>query len=134
MEKEINLLEIKVEEPEVEVNPEIQLTDNIYVKLKYPSFGIVEESLDYENIADITFNMVADSIEYIYDGEQFYYGHEAQEDEMLDFVESMNQEQFAKIENFFNNLPRLREKLEMTCSKCGFHHTIEVEGLENFFG
>lgn len=133
MEKEVNLLDIKVEQP-VENNPEIQLTDKIVIKLKYPEFGIVQESLDYDSITDITFNMVADSIEYIYDGEQFHYGHEAQEDEMLDFVESMNQEQFAKVENFFNNLPKLKEKIEMTCGKCGFHHTIEVEGLENFFG
>jgi hypothetical protein len=78
--------------------------------------------------------MVAQSIEYIYDGEQFHYGHEAQPGEMLEFVETMNQEQFNKVEHFFQNLPKLRDKLEMTCSKCGFHHTIEVEGLENFFG
>ena len=133
MHKDINLLDIRVHGGE-DNNPEIQLTDKIVIKLKYPEFGIVQEALDYDNVTDITFNMVADSIEYIYDGEQFYYGHEAQEDEMLDFVESMNQEQFAKVENFFNNLPKLKEKIEMTCSKCGFHHTIEVEGLENFFG
>jgi hypothetical protein len=46
----------------------------------------------------------------------------------------LNQSQFEKIEDFFTNLPKLSEKIEMTCSKCGFHHTIEVEGLENFFG
>ena len=53
---------------------------------------------------------------------------------MLEFVEGMNQSQFAKVENFFNNLPSLKQTVEIDCSKCGFHHKIEVEGLENFFG
>ena len=62
------------------------------------------------------------------------YSAEAQPGEMLEFVEGMNQSQFAKVEDFFNNLPSLKQMVEIDCSKCGFHHKIEVEGLENFFG
>jgi len=57
--------------------------------------------------------MIANSIEYIYDGEQFYYAAEAQPGEMLEFVEGMNQAQFSKVEEFFNNLPRLKETIEI---------------------
>ena len=133
MEKDIDLTQIKVQMND-NISPEIQLTPNISVKLKYPEFGVVKDSLKYENVNQITFNMIAESIEYIYDGEQFYYGHEAQPGEMLDFVESMNQEQFTKVEKFFEEMPKLKETLNITCSKCGFNHTIEVEGLESFFG
>lgn len=133
METEIDLSEIKVEQKE-EVSPEIQITDKVSIKLKYPQFGMVKDSLKFENANDITFNMIANSIEYIYDGDQFYYDRDSQPGEMLEFVESMNQEQFNKVENFFENLPKLRETLNLKCSKCGFDHTIEVEGLENFFG
>ena len=52
----------------------------------------------------------------------------------IQWVESLNQDQFNKIEVFFNNLPKLKETIKMTCGKCGFNHTIEVEGLESFFG
>jgi hypothetical protein len=133
MESSINLTEIKVTE-NPEISPEIQLTDKIIIKLKYPEFHIVEDSLKYDSINDVTFNMVAESIEYIYDGEQFHYANEAQPGELLAFVEGMNQEQFSKVEAFFNNLPVLKQDIDMTCSKCGFHHHIEVEGLESFFG
>lgn len=133
MEKEIDLSKIKVEQSG-EINPEIQITDKIAIKLKYPQFGMVKDSLKYDNANDITFNMIANSIEYIYDGEQFYYDKEAQPGEMLEFVESMNQEQFNKVESFFENLPKLKETINLKCSKCGFDHTIEVEGLESFFG
>jgi len=133
MEKNIDLTKINVQLPK-EIDPEIQLTSKITVKMKYPEFGVVKDSLKYENVNQITFNMIAESIEYIYDGEQFYYGHEAQPGEMLDFVESMNQEQFTKVEKFFEEMPKLKETLNITCGKCGFAHTIEVEGLESFFG
>ena len=133
MEKNIDLTQIKVQVAE-DIKPEIQLTPQISIKMKYPEFGVVKDSLKFEDINEVTFNMIAESIEHIYDGEQFYYGHESQPGEMLQFVEGMNQEQFSKVEKFFDNLPKLKEDVNITCSKCGFNHTIEVEGLESFFG
>jgi hypothetical protein len=132
MEKEVDLTQIQVQMDE-DISSEIALTPNISVKLKYPEFGIVKDSLQYENINDVTFHMIAQSIEYIYDGEQFYYATESTPEELMEFVEGLNQEQFGKIENFFNNLPKLKETLDIKCSKCGFDHKIEVEGLESFF-
>lgn len=133
METNINLQEIRVTQ-EKQVDPEIKITPKITIKLKYPEFGIVKDSLKYDDINQVTFSMIANSIEYIYDGEQFYYAHESTPEELLQFVESLNAEQFKKIEEFFENLPKLKENVNITCSKCGFHHTIEVEGLESFFG
>lgn len=132
MEKEINLLDIKVQENDSD--PEIQLTDKISIKMKYPDFGVVQNSIELDDITEVTFNMIAQSIEYVYDGEQFHYATETTPEELLQFVESLNQEQFNKIEKFFENLPKLKETVNIDCSKCGFHHTIEVEGLESFFG
>ena len=133
MEKDIDLTKIRVQMPE-NISSEIQLTDKISIKLKYPEFGIVKDSLKYDDINEVTFYMISSSIEYIYDGEQFYYANESTPKELLEFVETLNQEQFDKIEVFFNNLPKLKESINLTCSKCGFNHTIEVEGLESFFG
>ena len=133
MEASVNLQNIQPYREE-EVSPEIQLTDKVMIKMKYPEFGIIKDSLNMEDITEVTFNLISESIEHIYDGEQFYYAHEAEPGEMLEFVEGLNQAQFEKVEHFFNNLPKLKETVEMTCSKCGFHHTIDVEGLENFFG
>ena len=135
-----NLMEAKIDLTNIQpyfennpVDPEIQLTDSIFIKMKYPEFSVVKSSIDMEDITEVTFNMISESIEYVYDGDQFYYATEAEPGEMLDFVESLNQQQFQKVENFFNNLPKLKETIEMTCGKCGFHHKIDVEGLENFF-
>lgn len=133
MEASVNLQNIQPYQEE-QVSSEIQLTDKIMIKMKYPEFGIIKDSINMDDITEVTFNLIAESIEYIFDGDQFYYAHEAEPGEMLEFVEGLNQAQFEKVEHFFNNLPKLKETVEMTCSKCGFHHTIDVEGLENFFG
>ena len=132
MQHNLNLMDVKVEVNE-DVSPDIQLTDKLSIRMKYPEFGIVKDSVNIDDETELTFNMLARSIEYIYDGEQFYYGNETPIEEMVEFVENLNQQQFEKIEKFFNNLPKLKEKVEMTCSKCGFHHVIDVEGLESFF-
>jgi hypothetical protein len=133
MESKIGLTDIKPH-TDVLVDPEIQLSDKISVKMKYPEFGIMRDSIELTNVTELAFKLIANCVEYIYDGEQFYYSHETTQEELQQFVESLNQEQFEKLENYFNNLPRLKHKVEMKCSKCGFDHAFDVEGLESFFG
>jgi len=133
MEAKIDLTEIQPVQEEY-VDPEIKLTDTITIKMKYPPFKLVKDSIDMDNITEVTFNMLAQSIEYVYDGEQFHYAKESSVEELVDFIEQLNQEQFEKLEKFFNSIPKLSKKIDMTCSKCGFEHHLDVEGLESFFG
>lgn len=132
MEHSLNLLEIKVEGVKKD-NDVIELTDKISVKMRYPKFSILKNIKDMQKMTDIAMQMIAESIEYIYDGKQFYYSKEVSVQELVEFVESLSQKQFEKIENFFRELPKLERKIEMTCSKCGFVHKFNLEGLENFF-
>jgi hypothetical protein len=132
MTAELNILEIQPDMTNV-VNDIIQINNVISVKLKYPEFSVLERANKFESITDMAFDMIAESVEYIFDGEQYYYAAESEPDEIIEFIESLSQEQFSKIENFFNNLPKLNKKIEMDCKKCKFHHTIEVEGLDSFF-
>ena len=132
MTAELNILEIQPDMTNV-VNDIIQINNAISVKLKYPEFSVLERANKFESITDMAFDMIAESVEYIFDGEQYYYAAETEPDEIIEFIESLSQEQFSKIENFFNNLPKLNKKIEMDCKKCKFHHTVEVEGLDSFF-
>ena len=102
----------------------VQLTDKVSMKLKYPEFSLVTKLKEKESAVDIAFEIIADSIEYVYDGEQFYYASDAQPGEFLELVENLNNEQFKKIENFISNLPTLKHTMNITCSKCGYQHKI----------
>jgi hypothetical protein len=132
MDVKVNLLDIKIQMPE-STTDEIRLNDKIVVKMKYPEFAVMKRLKDSGSLSDFAFALIAESIEYIHDGEQFYYARESTPEELLDFVESLSQTQFAKMEDFFNNLPKLGKKLDFECSKCHFHHNLDVEGLEGFF-
>lgn len=129
----VNLLELKVE-IDPDIKDTIQITDKISIKLKYPEFSLMEQLKNKGSVVDVAFAVIADSIEYIFDREQYYYAHESTKEELIQFVESLNQEQFSKLESFFDNLPKLNKKMELKCGKCGFDHSIEMEGLESFFG
>lgn len=133
MESSLNLLEMKVTNIK-EGNDVIQLNDNFSIKLKYPEFSVLHKLSKLEDMSDIAFEMIADSVEYIYDGEQFYYANEVSHGEIVEFIESLSQQQFQKIEEFFEDLPKLEKRIEMKCSRCGFEHKLDVEGLESFFG
>jgi T4 bacteriophage base plate protein len=133
MEMKLNLLDIKVDMNK-DSKDIIQLTDKISIKLKYPQFSLVHKTVGLDSATDMAFQMIVESIEYIFDSEQYYYANESDPAELMQFVESLNQEQFAKIENFFENLPKLNKTMNLTCNKCGFNHVIDVEGLESFFG
>lgn len=133
MEVSVNLLDLQVTNL-TENKDEIQITNEIYVKLKYPEYSILRKLSDKTDVTDIAFEMIVDSIEHVYDGEQYYYASEVPKQELMEFIESLNQQQFSKIEEFFTNLPKLEKKIQIKCSRCGFDHSLDVEGLESFFG
>lgn len=129
----LNLLDIEVQKKD-NTSDIIQLTDKISIKLKYPEFSTMEKIKDKNTAVAVAFQMIADSIEYIFDGQQYYYANETTPQELSEFIETLNTEQFVKIEEFFDNLPVLNKTVDIKCPKCGYDHSIRVEGLENFFG
>ena len=133
MEAKIDLTQIMPVQEEY-VDPEIQLNEKITIRMKYPPFKLISDSIEMDDITEVTFHMIANSIEYIYDGDQFHYAKEQTTEDLVDFIEQLSQEQFEKLEKFFNSVPKLKKDLDITCSKCGFEHHLHVEGLESFFG
>lgn len=132
MDVDINLLDITVEK-NPDIKDTIKLNNEFTIKLTYPKFSIVNQAATIENVDEFAFKMIADSIEYIHDGEQFYYAKDSSLKELIEFLEQLNQDQFSKIEEFFSNLPKLKKDVDIKCKKCGYEHHIEVEGLESFF-
>jgi len=132
MEIKLNLLEVKVDMPD---QPDvIKLTDTMAIKLRYPKFSIISKLSEKQSAVEVAFDIMVESIEYIFDGQQYYYAVDSTKQELTEFIESLSQEQFSKLEAFFENLPKIKKHVDMKCSKCGFDHSMDIEGLENFFG
>lgn len=120
--------------PEIITDKKIQLTDDVGVVIKYPTFQDVinnESSKEGTESIAFMFDMIANSIDYVYDEENVY--NEFSDEEMKNWIESLNQSQFEKISNFFNTMPSLKHEVKWKCSKCGEEDTLLIEGLQNFF-
>ena len=132
MESSFNILDVKVEVPN-DISDVILISGTIGVKMKYPDFSLVSKLEDSYSTTDMAFELILNCIEYVFDDDTFYYSHETPRDELMVFLESLTKEQFDKIQNFVENVPKLKKQINLTCSKCGFQHNIDVEGLQDFF-
>ena len=124
----VNLDDIKVQ-GEIS-DGKIMLTDDVGIKLKYPH---AEDLTRIERVAEgrNVFDSIAYIVDYIYDKETVYNDYSI--GEISEWLEQLNQEQFNKIINFMNNMPRLSHTIEWTCNVCGEKETIVLEGLQSFF-
>ena len=132
METSFNVLDVEVELPE-NTEETIEITPDVGVKMKYPSFSVVDKLKGLDAATDMAFELILECVDYVYDKDNFYYAHETPKEELMAFIESLTNEQFLKLEKFVENLPKIHKNIEIVCSKCGFVHNIEVQGLNNFF-
>ena len=127
---ELNLLEVQ---PEVDKDhtTKIALSPKMGIVMKYPSMKLMENVSGTE--VEKLMTILISCIDYIYDEEQLYYSKDQTKEELLDFVESLNRNQFAELQKFFETLPKIKKELHFHCDKCGYDENIFVEGIQNFF-
>ncbi len=122
----------------VEKSPEhenkIYLFGDVGVVMKYPTMQVLKklQNLDTNNLDDL-FKIVAECIDYIYQGNELFYGKEQTQEELLDFINNLTSEQFSKIQKFFETMPRLKQEVDYNCPVCGRDHHKVMEGLQSFF-
>ena len=117
-------------------SPDIELADGYTVKMKYPSLSqFVETNFqdDEKNQVEKSFNIVAQSIDMVYNDEEMFSASECTKKELKEWVETLTSEQFQKIEKFFDTMPKLKHTLKVTNPKTNKENTIELEGLTDFF-
>ena len=131
----LNLQHVQVNFPEGHTN-KIMLTDTTGVIMKYPSFDRFVDSnfagkgVDQENVL----NLVAESIDQIFQGEEVFDQSTTSPKEFLQFVESLTNDQLTKIQEFFETAPRLEHNFKITNPKTGVESDYTISGLSNFFG
>ena len=106
----------------------IWITDDVGVKMRYPSTSDLY-LIDQTN--ESMFKLINSCIEYVFDKENIF--NEFSEKELEDWVNGLNQNQFAKIAGFFEDMPKLSHDIEWKCEKCGKEEKLTVEGLQSFF-
>ena len=128
---EVDLETIEVEFQE-DHSTKIELTDEIGIEMGYPTFEFLNFKADQTEVNQL-FDIIGSSIERVYEGETVYEKADFSKKDLKVFLESLTSEQFLRVQKFFETMPRLRHKLEVTNPKTKKKNEITLEGLQAFF-
>lgn len=133
---EINVGEIPVEFPENQ-EKKIMLWDDVGAVMRYPSIKVLEEMDALPNSAannpDNMYKIISACMESIFNSEEVFPISEQTPEEVKDFLDNLTNEQFRKIQAFFEDMPKMSKQIEYNCPVCGHHHDKRIEGLNSFF-
>ena len=127
---EIDLNEIKIEKGES--TNTIQLSDDIGITMKYPTVKDLINFGNEKSTVKMTFDIVQSCTVNIFDANDVYEDFSRQE--LQDFFDQLNTEQFDKIQKFFDEMPKLRHTIKVKNPNTGVESDIVLEGLQSFLG
>ena len=121
--------DIKVQFPKGHTNI-IKLTDDLTVEMKYPDIDYFTKVNFMEQTPD-EYELVAKCIKRVYVGEDDYTSDSLEESKA--WVEGLTNQQFEKIQQFFETMPTLRHVLKVKNPKTKVVNEVVLEGLSDFF-
>ena len=88
--------------------------------------------MDNSNSSEGVINLISKCVHEIHYGETIYNKVDISEKELTEFIESLSTQQFEKVTNFFQTMPRLRHIVEVTNPKTKVKSEVTIEGLQSF--
>ena len=129
----LDLDDINVTMTEEHIN-EVQINDKVKIVFRYPILsdlkGLVANPTDVERV----FHVLNKCISEIHFGDDVYQRSDMTEKDIDEFVDQLTTEQFEKMSDFFNSMPRLRHAVKVTNPKTKVKSEVVLEGLESFLG
>lgn len=128
-----DLTKIRIEKDADHTN-KIHLFNDVGVVMSYPTIKTMNrfKDLNADNLDEL-FIVIAECVDFIYDGEEIHYAKEQSFNDVLDFMNNLTSEQFKKVQRFFETMPKLKQDVQYTCPVCQKQHNKTLEGLQSFF-
>ena len=127
----VDITEINIHMTDDHTN-EIELMDDIKIVFKYP---LLKDTKDFvlETDTSKVASMILDKcIDELHFGEDIYKRSDISQKELDEFVDSMSSEQYLKVMQFFNTMPKIRHVIEVTNPKTKEKGEVLLEGLQSF--
>ena len=129
----IDLDDINVTMTDDHIN-EVQVNDKVKVVFRYPILhdlkGLTENPTDVDRV----FHVLNRCISEIHFGDDVYQRSDMTEKDIDEFVDQLTTEQFERLSDFFNSMPKLRHAIKVTNPKTKVKSEVVLEGLESFLG
>tara|TARA_B100000131_G_scaffold24548_1_gene23557 strand:+ start:102 stop:824 length:723 start_codon:yes stop_codon:yes gene_type:complete len=117
---------------------EIDLDGNLTLKMKYPSLSeFIKNNFDFsgdDSSVEQSFEIVASCIDMVYDKDDVWAASDCTKKELIEWVETLNTNQFKMIEEFFATMPKLSHTMKVKNPKTKVESEVTLEGLASFFG
>ena len=132
VDKTIKLDEIAVHMTADHTN-EVQITDKIKIVMKYP---VMEDMKGIDISAGIsgTFGLISKCVHEIHDEDMIHSRIDMNEKELDEFIDTLDSQQFDRLMNFFQTMPKLRHVIEIVNPKTKKKGEVMLEGLDSFLG
>jgi len=121
--------DVKVNFPKGHTNI-IKLSDNLTIEMQYPDLDYFTKINFMDEKVD-EYELVAKCIKRVYVGEDDFTSDSL--DESKAWVEGLTNNQFEKIQSFFETMPTLRHVLKVKNPKTKVVNEVVLEGLSDFF-
>lgn len=130
----INIDDIKVK-TDPEHTRDIELGDNLRLRMKYPSLKqFVESNFTGEDLGvEEGFKMISQCIEQVYNDDESFSASDCTPEELEDYIATMTTQQFQAVEKFFSTMPKLSHTIKVTNPKTKKKSEHVLEGLASFF-
>tara|TARA_B100000519_G_C14079484_1_gene360792 strand:- start:54 stop:761 length:708 start_codon:yes stop_codon:yes gene_type:complete len=132
VEKNINLEDIDVTMKVGHTN-EINITDQVKMIMRYPTLNdMIDMNPDTANTEDV-FKMIKRCVLEIRDSDTIYNRVDISESELEEFVDSLTGDQFERLTEFFDTMPKVQHAVEVTNPKTKKKGQVVIEGIQSFF-
>ena len=131
VEVKINLDEIEVQR-NVEHSQEIEITKDIKLNLRYPRLKDLKGLNDNFGEFEKTLVLVVECVDTITSGEEVINRIDMTQDEIVEFIDSMNSTQMEGVLKFFETMPKVRHIIDVVNPKTKKKGEVLLEGLESF--
>ena len=128
----INLDEIKVETQEGHHNI-VDITDTVKMVFKYPTLLDISKTGSIRT-SDGVFKLMNRCIHEIHYGDDVYNRVDISDKDIEEFIDQLTGEQFEKVTQFFQTMPKLSHKVSITNPKTNVQSEVVLEGLQSFLG
>jgi hypothetical protein len=132
---EIDLTKVNVQVDDAHTN-NVVIDENrkLGIVFNYPTLEMTKAGFNVTDTdIDSLFDIMANSINHIYEGDKIYPSKDSTKEEMKKFLEGLPQTAFNKIKTFFETMPQLRHSVEVENPKTKVKSTIVLQGIRDFF-
>lgn len=114
----------------------IQLTDDVSLKMRYPSYDDFiqnEKLLNTESMTESMMELITVCLDSVLTEEERFSIKDESREDVVNFIDSMTSDQFERVTEFVQNMPAVSKDIEFTCAGCKHENNRTLRGMDDFF-